>query len=1400
MRKIYFLLFILFSIASFEARSQVVVSQIYGGGGNSGATYKNDFIELFNAGNSSVSVAGWSVQYASTTGTGWSKTDLSGTIPAHGYYLIQESAGTGGTTALPAPDATGSIAIAAGAGKVALLNTNILISSGISCPSGISLIDLVGFGNSTNCFKGSGPTPSPGNTTSVLRINNGCTDTNNNSSDFSTGTPTPRNTSSLINTCVVACTPPANQPTALNLSSTSQSINGNFTAAIGADNYLVLISTSNSLNQLPTSGTSYTPGATLGNAQVVSVNGTTFTATSLLSSTTYNFFIFSYNNTGKCFNINSPLKGVITTSASAVASFIISPPADFGNVCINTSASPNSFTIDGNNLNGTNIAIATISGFTFAESLAGPYSSTLSFSYTGNSFTAKQVYVKFFPAAVQSYNNNIIVSGGGVSSYTIPVTGSGINTAPTVTANSASGITSNAAILQGIISSNGCTAITAYGIEYSTVSGFTNGSGTQVSATNLIGGAFSINLTGLAANTIYFYKGFAVNSSGTSYSSQQSFATTAIPVVMNDLPFLSFTEGFDDVATWTNNFTSGNGASHFSSVPIGGSTTIPNASKITVSTSSFATGTSPGVQKGNENIILLTTGGTNAENSSSAAIDFYMDFTNVNAGTLSFDWASVNNSTGNRNGSLRVYASVNGTSFTELTDADVLNFTNNVLTSGSVVNVQLPASFNNNPNARIRFYYHNGTGDNANQTLSRPKISIDNLTVTAVSNTPCVTPVSQPTNLVFGNITDVSIEGSFTAASPSPNEYLVVMSSNSSLTSLPVDGQVYNLGDNIGDGAVVSKGRSLSFTATQLSGSTAYYFFIFPVNSVCLDGPKYSSDNLLTGSATTAAGIPPCASPADQPSGLSLNAVSSNTIHGAFTPNTANEFLVLRSTSASLTASPLAGQVYNSGDVIGNATVIQRSAAASFNASGLAPNTAYYFYVISLNSQGCINGPAYNTSTPLAASVSTLPLPACSTPAAQPTNLSFNTTNNSIAGTFNASGTDYNYLVIMSTQSSLSAFPVDNSDYNPGTGLGGGTVIANSAATSFTAGSLLNSTTYYFFVFSANKNCSGGTKYLSLSPLTGNTTTTNAPANNYYFGTLHSHSDYSDGNKDHPGFKPTDDYNYALGSQGMDFLGISEHNHFSSPDNPGNLIANYHSGITEAKNFTAAHPGFLALYGMEWGVISGGGHVVVYGDNMDKLFGWESNVGGTTGPNYDVFVPKSVYTGPTGLFKSVNDYVGKNTFATLAHPNNTDYNNLSNSAYDAVADSAIVGTAVESGPATSTNTSYSNPPSSMAYLWYYQKMLSRGYHLGPVIDHDNHNTTFGRTTYARTAVIAPALTQSDLVKAIRDMHFYATEDVDAKVDFNINSRMMGSVFTDRNAPAISVSLTDATTNTSNAVI
>ena len=101
--------------------AQVVISQVYGGGGNGGATYRNDFVELFNRGTTTVNLTGWTVQYASASGSSWDRTSLSGTIAPGRYYLVHEYRGSGGTTDLPAADAVGSINLNAETGKVALV-------------------------------------------------------------------------------------------------------------------------------------------------------------------------------------------------------------------------------------------------------------------------------------------------------------------------------------------------------------------------------------------------------------------------------------------------------------------------------------------------------------------------------------------------------------------------------------------------------------------------------------------------------------------------------------------------------------------------------------------------------------------------------------------------------------------------------------------------------------------------------------------------------------------------------------------------------------------------------------------------------------------------------------------------------------------------------------------------------------------------------------------------------------------------------------------------------------------------------------------------------------------------------------------------------------------------------
>jgi 5'-nucleotidase len=179
----------------------LVISEVYGGGGNSGATLRNDFIELYNPTAAAISVDGWSVQWRSAVGTtAGTVTPLSGSVPAGKHYLIQEAAGAGGTVDLPAADATGTIAMGGSSGQGWLASTTTpltppagdVVDDAGNLPAGI--IDFVGV--NAGSFE---TTTAPGmsNTTSSTRNATGA-DTDVNSADFTSGAPTPVNSADEV--------------------------------------------------------------------------------------------------------------------------------------------------------------------------------------------------------------------------------------------------------------------------------------------------------------------------------------------------------------------------------------------------------------------------------------------------------------------------------------------------------------------------------------------------------------------------------------------------------------------------------------------------------------------------------------------------------------------------------------------------------------------------------------------------------------------------------------------------------------------------------------------------------------------------------------------------------------------------------------------------------------------------------------------------------------------------------------------------------------------------------------------------------------------------------------------------------------------------------------------------
>ena len=192
------------------AASDVVVGQLFAGGGNSNAPFANDFVELFNRGATTVDVGNWSIQYASASGTTWQVTTLSGSIQPGRHYLVGLASGGTNGAPLPTPDATGTSNLATSGGKVALVRGTAPLQCGASagtCSADATVADLVGYGSATD-FEGGGPAPAISNTTAAVRGGDGCTDTEANLADFAAAAPAPRNSATAAAPCSAA-PPPA---------------------------------------------------------------------------------------------------------------------------------------------------------------------------------------------------------------------------------------------------------------------------------------------------------------------------------------------------------------------------------------------------------------------------------------------------------------------------------------------------------------------------------------------------------------------------------------------------------------------------------------------------------------------------------------------------------------------------------------------------------------------------------------------------------------------------------------------------------------------------------------------------------------------------------------------------------------------------------------------------------------------------------------------------------------------------------------------------------------------------------------------------------------------------------------------------------------------------------------
>jgi hypothetical protein len=295
-----------------------------------------------------------------------------------------------------------------------------------------------------------------------------------------------------------------------------------------------------------------------------------------------------------------------------------------------------------------------------------------------------------------------------------------------------------------------------------------------------------------------------------------------------------------------------------------------------------------------------------------------------------------------------------------------------------------------------------------------------------------------------------------------------------------------------------------------------------------------------------------------------------------------------------------------------------------------------------------------------------------------------------------------------------------------------------------------------------------------------------------YLGNLHSQTNHSDGGgalasctgaqaPQSAAFGPAAAYAYAKG-RGLDFLMASEHNHmYDGSDgtkpaaDPAAAKALFQSGLTAAAKYNSANPGFLGMYGLEWGVINNGGHLNIF--NPTELLGWENNSGGQL--LADTQTAKNDYAALYTLMRQ-RGWVGQ-----FNHPSSSGQFLVNGTAlgYTADGDEAMALCEVLNTSAFSTNTTESETGRS-TYEGACNKALEAGYHIAFSTNQDNHCANWGASYTNRTGVLitsGTALASASMIAAIKARRVYATMDKNSQLILTGNGRMMGERFTNSGA-------------------
>lgn len=878
--------------------------------------------------------------------------------------------------------------------------------------------------------------------------------------------------------CAAPSAPLAITPGAITTTTIPGTITAPTTAPTG---YIVIISTSASLSAGPVNGTVYTAGTALGGGTVEYVNtSTSFTAsTSLSSNTSYNIFVYCYNNTacsgGPVYSITSatntattlPLAPTIgtATAGNASASVAFTGVSGSASVTYTATSTPGSFTGTGSSSPITVNGLTNGTAYTFtviASNAGGPGAA----SAASNSVTPSAPCTT--PGVATGLNLISPYSGLVSGSFTAP------GTAPTgylvIRTTTSSAPTTP---VSGTTYTAGSSALGGYIVAVTTATGFTDNSGLtggtpywywvySYNSGSCSGGPLyssslngsitvnsnpstTINFTssttwtvppGVTSITVNSWGGGGGGGGGNDGCSAQGtgsggggggFAQSTIAVTPGQVYTLSVGAG-GTAGAYDANGTAG-GATSFSGngiTPVtatGGGFGTGASGCTTIAGGAGGTGTSGTV---------LFTGGAGSEGISASGI------TGVGgggAGSGSNGSTPANTCSGVGTGGTGTYPGGAGGG-----NADCGTHTDNSGAAGT-----LPGGGGGGGLGYLSNTSTGGAGGGGEITI-----------VYALS--PCTTP-GAPTGFTAGTQTNTTAPGSFSAPSSGASTYLVLYNTTGTTPTAPVNGTTYAVGNTSLGGTVIAVSGN-TFSPTGLTANTTYYFWIYSENTVCTGTPFYSTI-ALTGNITTCAGAPAIGTATGvSPTGFTAN----------WTAPTGGSAGAITYT---IDVSQTSGSFGTGNDIFGPVTTSSLSQVVT----GLTSGTPYYYQITASN------GTCGNSST------SSVTL-TCVAPTDQPTSLVLSPAATYVNGSFTASVTGTSYLVVRTTSATAPTNPVNGTSYTAGASGLGGTIVYSGPLTTFQDNGLTVNTPYWYWIFSYNNtSCTGGPLYYTTLPLTSSITT-----------------------------------------------------------------------------------------------------------------------------------------------------------------------------------------------------------------------------------------------------------------------------------------------------------------------